>query len=207
MWSLPTFSERQLFAVVVATSFAAGLNTYATIATLGLLARAGMLELPPSLQLLGDWPVIGAALALFAVEFVVDKIPAVDLVWNVLHTFVRVPAAALLAYRATMQLSLEEQLLATGLGAAVALVAHSGKTAARTAVTPSPEPFSNIALSLGEDAVAVLITWLAVNHPVLAAAIALAFLALMVVVIRAVTRSVRAAFRGAVRQVRRLVAR
>jgi len=184
-------SERQLFALVVATSFAAGLNTYATIATLGLLSHTGFMTLPPSLEVLGDWPVIAVALALYAIEFVADKIPAVDLVWNVLHTFVRVPAAALLAYGATTQLSAEQQLLATALGSGVALVAHSGKTAARTAVTPSPEPFSNAALSLGEDVVAVSITWLAARHPMAAAAIALVLVVIVLVVIRAVIRALR----------------
>jgi len=191
--------DRQLFAIVVATSFAAGLNTYAMIATLGLLSHAGVLMLPPSLDVLASWPVIGAALALYAVEFVADKIPAVDLVWNALHTFVRVPAAALISYGATAQLSLQEQLIATAVGSAVALVAHGGKTAARAAVTPSPEPFSNAALSLGEDVVAVGLTWLAARHPFAAAAIALVLAALVLVVIRAVARALRNALDAAAR--------
>jgi hypothetical protein len=191
--------DRQLFAIVVATSFAAGLNTYATIATLGLLSHAGVLMLPPSLDVLASWPVIGAALALYAVEFVADKIPAVDLVWNALHTFVRVPAAALISYGATAQLSLQEQLIATAVGSAVALVAHGGKTAARAAVTPSPEPFSNAALSLGEDVVAVGLTWFAARHPFAAAAIALVLTGLVLLVIRAVARALRNALDAAAR--------
>jgi len=191
--------DRQLFAIVVATSFAAGLNAYATIATLGLLSHAGVLMLPPSLDVLASWPVIGAALALYAVEFVADKIPAVDLVWNALHTFVRVPAAALISYGATAQLSLQEQLIATAVGSAVALVAHGGKTAARAAVTPSPEPFSNAALSLGEDVVAVGLTWFAARHPFAAAAIALVLTGLVLLVIRAVARALRNALDAAAR--------
>src|SRR5690348_14298931 len=131
------FSPRQLAALVVATSFAAGLNVYATVATLGLLARAGIVALPPSLDVLTSWWVTSASVALYLIEFVADKIPAIDLVWNALQTFVRVPVAALLAYGATTQLSPGEQLAATTLGAAVALAAHGGKTAARAAVTPS----------------------------------------------------------------------
>jgi Domain of unknown function (DUF4126) len=191
--------DRQLFAIVVATSFAAGLNTYATIATLGLLSHAGVLMLPPPLDVLASWPVIGAALALYAVEFVADKIPAVDLVWNALHTFVRVPAAALISYGATAQLSVQEQLIATAVGSAVALVAHGGKTAARAAVTPSPEPFSNAALSLGEDVVAVGLTWFAARHPFAAAAIALVLTGLVLLVIRAVARALRNALDAAAR--------
>jgi len=194
------FSPRQLAALVVATSFASGLNVYATVATLGLLARADIVALPPSLTLVTSWWIISACAALYLVEFVADKVPAFDLVWNALQTFVRVPVAALLAYGATMQLPLGEQLIVTTLGGAIALAAHGGKTAARVAVTPSPEPFSNIALSLGEDAVAVFLTWLAMQHPYWAAAIAAAFIVVIVALIRAVMRALRAVFRGAERQ-------
>ena len=194
------FSPRQLAALVVATSFASGLNVYATVATLGLLARADIVALPPSLTLVTSWWVIGASVALYLVEFVADKIPAVDLVWNALQTFVRVPVAALLAYGATVQLSFGEQLIATTAGALIALAAHGGKTAARVAVTPSPEPFSNIALSLGEDVAAVFMTWLATRHPFWAAAIAAMLLVIIVALVRAVVRAVAAVFRGAERQ-------
>jgi len=187
----------EIAAALVAISFAAGLNVYATVATLGLLARAGLLRLPPALDALTSWWAIGASAALFLVEFFADKVPAFDLVWNALHTFIRVPVAALLAYRATSELSPEKQLLATLLGAAIALAAHSGKTAVRAAVTPSPEPMSNIGVSLGEDALAILLTWFATQHPYVAAAIALGFVAVIALLVRWVVRSLRALFRGA----------
>ncbi len=187
----------ELVGLLVATSFAAGLNVYATVATLGLLAHAGVLVLPSGLQLLSSWWVIGASLALFAIEFFADKIPAFDLVWNALHTFVRVPVAALIAYGATSRLSPEKQLLAAFAGGVIALAAHGGKTAARAAVTPSPEPVSNISLSLGEDVLAIFLTWFATQHPVLASVIVLAFLATIVVVIRWVIQALRSLFRGA----------
>ena len=155
----------ELFALVAAVAFAAGLNVYATAGALGLLARFGHLPLPPGLQLLESGPVIGVSLTMFAVEFFGDKIPAFDLIWNALHTFVRVPVAGLIAYEATRQLSPALQLLATVLGAGVALAAHGGKTAVRAAVTPSPEALSNITLSLGEDILAIALTWLATRHP------------------------------------------
>jgi hypothetical protein len=183
-------SGTALTSFLIATSFAAGLNAYATVAALGLLARAGVLALPSSLRALQDWPVIAAAVALFALEFVADKIPVFDLLWNTLHTFVRVPVAALLAFNATSQLPLDARLWSTILGAAIALIAHTGKTAARAAVTPSPEPFSNVALSLGEDVVAVWLTWLATRHPYLAATIALVGVAIIVLFLRAVVRLV-----------------
>jgi hypothetical protein len=187
----------ELVALIVAVSFAAGLNVYATVATLGLLAHAGVLVLPDALHLLASWWVIGASAALFAVEFFADKIPAFDLVWNALHTFIRVPVAALLAWRATANLTPTEQLLATLLGGLIALAAHGGKTAVRAAVTPSPEPFSNIGLSLGEDVVAIALTWLATVHPLIGGSIALVFVLVIVLLIRWVWRALRALFRGA----------
>jgi hypothetical protein len=197
----------ELFGLIVAASFAAGLNVYATVATLGLLAHAGLLALPPALNLLASWWVIGAAGVLFAIEFFADKIPAFDLFWNALQTFVRVPVAALIAYGATAQLSPEKQLLATLAGGAIALAAHGGKTAARTAVTPSPEPISNFTLSMGEDALAIFLTWFATQHPVLASLIVLAFLVVIGVVIRWVVRALKNLFRGAEAEVESLAAR
>ncbi len=188
-------------ALLLATSFAAGLNVYATVATLGLLARAQVVALPPALHPVSSWYIIGACLALFLVEFFADKIPAFDLVWNALQTFVRIPVAALLAWGATAQLSPGMQLLAAVLGGAIALAAHGGKMAARLAVTPSPEPLSNIGLSLGEDALSVFLTWFATQHPYITAAIVLVALLLVVFMIRLVIRALRSLFRGAGQQV------
>ena len=185
----------ELVAVLAAVSFAAGLNVYATLATLGLLARAGLLPLPTTLHLLSNWWIIAASGMMFVLEFFADKIPAFDPIWNALHTFVRVPLAGLLAYAATSQLPLGKQLLATALGGAIALAAHGGKTAVRAAVTPSPEPFSNITLSLGEDALAIFLTWFATQHAYWAAAIAGVFLVTIIVLVRRVVRALRALFR------------
>ncbi len=167
-----SFTPSAIAGLVIAASFAAGLNVYATVLTLGFLARMHWVQLPPGLEVLANGWVIAASAALLSVEFFADKIPAFDLIWNALHTFVRIPLAALLAYRATQQLSPEMQLLATVGGALIALAAHSSKTAARTLVTPSPEPMSNIALSTGEDAVAIGLTWTATHHPWVAGGIA-----------------------------------
>src|SRR5271163_474035 len=167
-----SFTPSTIAGLVIAASFAAGLNVYATVLTLGFLARVHWVELPPGLEVLANSWVIAASAALFSVEFFADKIPAFDLIWNALHTFVRIPLAALLAYRATNQLSPEMQLLATVAGALIALAAHSSKTAARTLMTSSPEPVSNIALSTGEDAVAVGLTWTATRHPWIAGCVA-----------------------------------
>lgn len=194
-------SSNELFAVLTAISFAAGLNVYATVATLGILAHAGVIPLPPAFHLLSSWWVIGCSAILFLMEFFADKFPVFDLLWNALHTFVRVPVAALLAYAATSQLSPGMQLLATLLGGAIALVAHGGKTAVRAAVTPYPEPFSNITLSLGEDALAVFLTWFATRHPYFAATIALALVLVILVLIRWVVGALRSMFRRARKEI------
>jgi Domain of unknown function (DUF4126) len=195
--TMATIPPSELVALLIATSFAAGLNVYATLLTLGLLAHAGLLPLPPALQLVSNWYVIAASGVMFVIEFFADKIPAFDLLWNALHTFIRIPIAALLAYGATATLSPGEQLVATIAGGAIALAAHGGKTAVRAAVTPSPEPFSNITLSLGEDGLAIFLTWFATQHPYATIAIVGAMLAAIVVLARWVVRSLRRLFRGA----------
>jgi hypothetical protein len=189
------FAGDQLVALLVAVSFAAGINVYATVATLGLLAHTGVIALPGSLHLLESWWVIGVSAALFGVEFFADKIPGFDLIWNSLHTFIRIPVAALLAYQATSGLSPVQQMAAAAAGGAIALVAHGGKTAARAAVTPSPEPFSNMALSLGGDALSISLTWLATKHPYMAAAIVAVLLVVTIFLVRWVWRSLQSLFR------------
>ena len=189
--------SNELFAVLTAICFAAGLNVYATVATLGLLAHAGVIPLPPALHILSSWYVIACSAFLFLMEFFADKVPVLDLLWNALHTFVRVPVAAFLAYAATSQLSSGMQLIATLLGGAIALVAHGGKTAVRAAVTPYPEAISNITLSLGEDALAVFLTWFATRHRYWAATIALAFVLVILALMRWVVGALRSMFRRA----------
>jgi hypothetical protein len=192
------FTGEELAALLVAISFAAGLNVYATVATLGLLAHTSLLALPPGLHLLSNWYVIAATGVFFILEFFADKVPAFDLIWNALHTFIRVPVAALLAFQATAGLSPLEQLAATLAGGAIAMAAHGGKTAARAAVTPSPEPFSNIGLSLGEDVLAVFLTWLATWNPYWAASIVVLLLIAALLLVRWIFRALAKLFRGAV---------
>jgi len=194
---MPAFSHQDILAIVVAASFAAGLNVYATVATLGLLSHAHAIQLPPALHLLASWPVIVVCVGLFGLEFVADKIPAFDLIWNALNTFVRVPVAVLISFGATQHLSPLAQAAAAALGGAIALAAHSGKIAVRAAVTPSPEPFSNAALSLGEDVTAIGLTWLATSHPVIAGVIVAICLLLVFLAIRYVIRSVQRLFQQA----------
>jgi hypothetical protein len=186
-----SFSPANITALVIAASFAAGLNIYATVLTLGILARTHWVALPPGLDSLGHTWILVVCAIMFAMEFVADKIPAFDMVWNVLHTVVRVPIAALVAYHASSQMTPQMQVLATAIGAVVALAAHSSKTALRAAVTPSPEPISNIALSTTEDAAAIGLTWFATHHPVIAALIALGCLSAAIIAARALLRAIQ----------------
>lgn len=187
----------QTVAMIAGTSFAAGLNVYATVGALGLMSRAGAIELPSGLRLLASWWIIGVCVAMFALEFFADKIPMFDLLWNALHTFVRIPIAAYVAYAATSHLSPQMQLASTLMGAVIAFAAHGGKTALRAAVTPSPEPFSNIALSFGEDVGAISLTWIATQHPYAAAVVVAGLLLLIVICVRLAVRSLRNLYRKA----------
>jgi hypothetical protein len=188
---------RHLTALLVVVTFSAGLNVYATVGMLGLLGRFGVLLLPDSLHVLQDWKIIAVCAVLFLLEFVGDKIPIFDLLWNAAHTFVRIPIAAYLAYAATSQLPQWEQIAATFAGGLIALAAHSGKTAARAAATHSPEPFSNFALSLSEDALVVFLMWFVTQHPYIASAIVLTALCVIVILVRFVVRAVRTLFSDA----------
>ena len=178
------FTPSSIAALIVAASFAAGLNVYATVATLGLLARFDFVTLPAGLHALSNPWIIAVSSFLFFIEIFADKVPAFDVVWNAAHTFIRVPVAALLAYQTASQLSPEMKLLAAAAGAAIAAIAHTSKTAARVLVTPSPEPVSNIALSASEDIAAVSLTWLATHHPYAAAGIAAAAIVFLIFSLR-----------------------
>jgi hypothetical protein len=151
--------------LALGAGFSSGLNLYATIATLGLLQRFGVIHLPTSLQVLSHPWVLGIAITLYAIEFLADKIPYVDSVWDAIHTVVRPPAAALLAYSAAVSAPPEWRWGAALLAGGVALTSHGTKASARAAVNTSPEPFSNWTLSFGEDVLAVWLTWMATVHP------------------------------------------
>jgi hypothetical protein len=157
-----------------------------------VIARLGWVVLPGDLAVVQSWWVIGACLALFALEFVADKIPLVDLVWNILQTFVRGPVAGLLAYGALPALDPGWQLAAGAAGALLALLAHVGKTTIRTAVSASPEPVSNIGLSLAEDGLALALVWFATQYPFLAAGIVLVVVVAVALVARWLLRRVKA---------------
>lgn len=151
--------------LALGTGFSSGLNLYATVATLGFLQRLGVIHLPEPMRVLAHPWVLGIACALYAVEFLADKIPYVDTVWDAVHTFIRPPAAALLAYAAAGAAPPEWRWGAALLAGGVALTSHGAKASTRAAANVSPEPFSNWILSFGEDLLAVWLSWLAAVHP------------------------------------------
>jgi Domain of unknown function (DUF4126) len=151
--------------LALGAGFSSGLNLYATIATLGLLQRFGVIHLPASLEILSHPWVLGIAAALYVIEFFADKIPYVDTVWDTIHTLIRPPAAALLAYASAGAAPAEWRWGAALLAGGVALTSHGTKASARAAANLSPEPFSNWTLSLGEDILAVWLAWMAAAHP------------------------------------------
>jgi hypothetical protein len=151
--------------LALGAGFSSGLNLYATIATLGLLQRFGVIYLPPSLAVLSHPWIIGIAAGLYVVEFVADKIPYFDTAWDAVHTLIRPPAAAVLAYASVGAAAPEWRWGAALLAGSVALTSHGTKASARAAANVSPEPFSNWTLSFGEDALAVWLTWMAAAHP------------------------------------------
>jgi Domain of unknown function (DUF4126) len=153
-------------AVALGAGWASGLNTYAVVLVLGVAQRLGFVALPADLQVLASPWVMGVATLLFALNFFADKIPYVDSINDALQTFVRVPAGFLLAYAAATGLSPEIAVIAGLLGGTLAVGTHVAKTGSRALINTSPEPFSNIAASVGEDVTVIGGLALAIAHPI-----------------------------------------
>src|SRR5258707_3408458 len=164
--------------LALGAGFSSGLNLYATVATLGLLQRFGVLHLPTGLQILSHPWVLEIAIALYLLEFFADKIPYFDTFWDALHTFIRPPAAALLTFAAAGGAPPEWRWGAALLAGGVALTSHGTKASARAAVNTTPEPFSNWVLRFGEDVLAVWLTLMATAHPLATTIIVAALVAL-----------------------------
>lgn len=154
-------------AIAMGASWVSGINLYASVATLGLLARFADLQLPGELQVLTSWWVIGVAIVLYVIEFVADKVPYVDSTWDVIHTFIRVPAGAVLAAGAFGDFDKGIQMIALLLGGGLALSSHGAKAATRAMLNASPEPVSNVVASIIEDILAVVSVICSVFLPLL----------------------------------------
>lgn len=176
-----------------ATGFAvgAGINLYATVLVTGLAARFGWVELPPGFDVLGHGWVLGAAAGLYALEFVADKVPWVDSAWDALHSIVRPLGAAALAVVALGPADPGFQVVAALAGGAVGASTHAAKAGSRLVVNTSPEPASNVIVSLIEDGFAIALATLLLTHPLLGIALALAILGAALVVLFLLARAVR----------------
>jgi uncharacterized membrane protein len=171
------------------SAWLSGINLYATVVTLGLLQRYHLVRLPGDLDFMQQWWVIILAGVLYLIEFVADKIPAVDSIWDAIHTFIRVPAGAVLAASAFAHFDPSVRLIALLAGGGVALSSHGAKAATRLAVNTSPEPFSNIALSFLEDVVAIGASLLMAYHPLVILAVVAIFLVIAVWLARRIARA------------------
>ena len=179
-------------AIAMGAGWVSGINLYAAVATLGLLGRFANLKLPGELDILTSWWIIGLALALYLIEFVADKVPYVDNIWDAIHTFIRVPAGAVLAATAFGDFDGGVQVAAFLLGGGLALSAHGTKAGARAAINLSPEPASNIVVSLTEDAIAVGSVLLSIFAPFVLFAVIAVFLVVSFVMLRKIINALKA---------------
>jgi len=157
-----------VIALTLGVAWASGINLYAAILVLGILGSGGYTELPPSLTVLQDPLVLFAAGVMYFVEFFADKIPGVDTGWDTIHTFIRIPAGAILAVGAAQGLEINQaaELAAALLGGTLAATSHLTKASTRIVINTSPEPVTNWTASIAEDFAVVGGLWAALNYPV-----------------------------------------
>ena len=181
----------QILGLALGAAWTAGINLYATVAALGLLQHYKLAQLPGGLHVLDNWIIIGVALFLYTIEFIADKIPYVDTVWDAVHTFIRVPAGAVIAFAGTSGMNPTVQVLALLLGGGLALSTHGTKATLRAAANTSPEPVTNWTLSILEDMVAVGAAVVMVLNPVIILVIIALFLLLLAWILPKVVRRLR----------------
>jgi hypothetical protein len=178
-------------ALTMGVGWASGINVYAAIFMLGFMGANGYMELPPGLEILADPMVMFAAGFMYFVEFFADKTPGVDTGWDALHTFIRIPAGAVLAAGAVGDVGAGAELAAGILGGSLAAATHATKAGSRVLINTSPEPFSNWAASLGEDVAVFAGLWAALNHPWVFIGLLAAFILLMAWALPKLWRSVK----------------
>jgi Domain of unknown function (DUF4126) len=186
----------EALSLAMGTAWTSGINLYATVAALGIAGRSEMIHLPPDLQVLTHPAVIAVACLMYVIEFFADKVPYVDSGWDILHTFIRVPAGAVLAARSIGDMNPALELAALLAGGTVALAAHGTKASVRLAINASPEPFSNWFASVTEDVAVLGGIWMIFNHPLLMLILILSFLALVVWLIPKLFRLAKRGFQA-----------
>jgi hypothetical protein len=183
--------------MAMGSAWLSGINLSATVVTLGVLQRFHLVTLPGDLGIVGEWWVIGVAGFLYIVEFIADKIPAVDSAWDAIHTFIRIPAGAVLAATAFADFDPAVRLIALLVGGGVALSSHGTKAATRLAANTSPEPISNITLSIAEDIFAIGSTVLMVFFPVVILVVVAIFVIVVIWLAPRILRAIRRLFNRA----------
>jgi hypothetical protein len=184
----------QTLALTMGVAWASGINLYAAIFMLGLMGSTGNIELPPDLQLLSDPMVMLAAGFMYCVEFFADKVPGVDTGWDGIHTFIRIPAGAILAAGAVGEVGMGAQLAAAIAGGTLATGSHLTKAGSRVVINTSPEPFSNWFASVGEDVAVIAGLWTALTHPVLFLVLLGLFILLMIWLLPRIWRGIKKVF-------------
>ncbi len=166
----------EALSLAMGTAWTSGINLYATVAALGIAGRSEMIQLPPELDVLTHPVVIAVACIMYVIEFFADKVPWVDSGWDVIHTFIRVPAGAILAAKSLGEMSPPLELAALLAGGTVALAAHGTKATVRLAINTSPEPFSNWTASFTEDVAVLGSIWMVFNHPIVMLVLVIVFI-------------------------------
>jgi hypothetical protein len=183
-----------IIALTMGAAWAAGINLYAAILVLGILGNTGNINLPPDLHILMDPLVLGAAGIMYAIEFFADKVPGVDSGWDALHTFIRIPAGALMAAGAVGDINPAVAVAAAILGGGIAAGTHAAKAGTRVIINASPEPFSNIAASLAEDIAVIFGLWAALQHPWFFIVLIVVFLFFLVWVLPKIWKAIKTVF-------------
>ena len=186
----------EALSLAMGTAWTSGINLYATVAALGIANRLEMIQLPQNLEVLSHPGVIAIACIMYFIEFFADKVPYLDTGWDALHTFIRVPAGAILAARSLGDLNPALELMALLAGGSIALIAHGTKATVRLAINASPEPFSNWAASITEDLTVFGSLWLMFNHPIVMIILVLVFLALVAWLVPKIYRLAKRGFQA-----------
>lgn len=181
-----------IIAATMGIAWASGINLYAAVFMLGWMSNTGAIELPPDLAVVSSPLVMGAAALMYLVEFFADKVPGVDSAWDALHSFIRIPAGALLASAAISPLGPEAELAGLLLGGALSAGSHATKAGSRVLINASPEPFTNWGASLGEDVAVIVGLWTALNYPVLFLVLLAVFIVAMIWLLPKIWRGIKA---------------
>ena len=184
----------QIIALTMGVAWASGINLYAAILMLGWMGSTGNIDLPPDLQILSDPMVMVAAGFMYCVEFFADKVPGVDTGWDAIHTFIRIPAGAILAAGAVGDIGTGAQLAAGIVGGTLATGSHITKAGSRVLINTSPEPVTNWFASLGEDVMVILGLWTALYNPVLFLVLLVVFILLMIWLLPKLWRGMKKVF-------------